>query len=111
MNAIRFNLRDLLWLMVVAGLSVGWWCDSRREIDANLSAEVVDLSGDLVEISAGSDDGLKLGYCVKIYRGKTYLGEAIVRKMSYDSAVVQRSGKSARIQKGDTVVARIVFRR
>ena len=27
----RFTIRDLLWLMVVVGLSVGWWID-RRDI-------------------------------------------------------------------------------
>jgi hypothetical protein len=27
----RFTIRDLLWLMVVVGLAVGWWID-RREI-------------------------------------------------------------------------------
>jgi hypothetical protein len=23
----RFTIRDLLWLMVVVGLAVGWYCD------------------------------------------------------------------------------------
>ena len=25
----RFTIRDLLWLMVVVGLAVGWWLDHR----------------------------------------------------------------------------------
>ena len=27
---IRFTIRDLLWLMVVVGLGVGWWLDHRK---------------------------------------------------------------------------------
>jgi hypothetical protein len=26
----RFTIRDLLWLMVVAGMGVGWWLTSRE---------------------------------------------------------------------------------
>jgi hypothetical protein len=26
----RFTIRDVLWLMVVIGLSVGWWRDHRQ---------------------------------------------------------------------------------
>jgi hypothetical protein len=26
---IRFTIRDVLWLMVVVGLGVGWWLDNR----------------------------------------------------------------------------------
>jgi len=29
----RFTIRDVLWLMVVVGLGVGWWVD-RRFVDA-----------------------------------------------------------------------------
>ena len=25
----RFTIRDLLWLMVVVGMGVGWWVESR----------------------------------------------------------------------------------
>ena len=34
----RFTIRDVLWLMVVVGLSVGWWVDhtaqKARELEA-----------------------------------------------------------------------------
>ena len=26
-----FTIRDLLWLMVVVGLGMGWWLDSRNQ--------------------------------------------------------------------------------
>jgi hypothetical protein len=27
---IRFTIRDLLWLMVVAAMALGWWLEHRR---------------------------------------------------------------------------------
>jgi hypothetical protein len=38
---MRFTIRDLLWLTVIAGLCVGWWADHRamaRESLRRLSA-------------------------------------------------------------------------
>jgi len=31
---LRFTIRDLLWLMVVVGLAVGWWLDDARKYAA-----------------------------------------------------------------------------
>ena len=31
---IRFTIRDLVWLTVVAALAVGWWLDHRQMADA-----------------------------------------------------------------------------
>lgn len=28
---MRFAIRDLLWLMVVVALALGWWLDHRRQ--------------------------------------------------------------------------------
>ncbi len=35
---LRFTIRDLLWLAVVAALAVGWWID-HRNLSANLPYE------------------------------------------------------------------------
>jgi hypothetical protein len=32
----RFTIRDVLWLTVVVGLSVGWWLDHRRLMGIDL---------------------------------------------------------------------------
>jgi hypothetical protein len=29
-TALRFSIRDLLWLMLVVALSAGWWAEHRR---------------------------------------------------------------------------------
>ncbi len=30
MKLLRFTLRDLFWLVLVAGLAAGWWADRAR---------------------------------------------------------------------------------
>jgi hypothetical protein len=35
MKLLRFTLRDLLWLVVVAALAAAWWADHRKRTDAN----------------------------------------------------------------------------
>jgi hypothetical protein len=34
----RFTIRDLLWLMVVLALGLGWWLDHRMQIIEALTA-------------------------------------------------------------------------
>ena len=29
---LRFTIRELLWLMVVVGLAVGWWVEHRKAL-------------------------------------------------------------------------------
>jgi hypothetical protein len=54
---MRFTIRDLLWLTVVAALGVGWWIDHRKvarleadaraaEIGAAMTAERIELLTD-----------------------------------------------------------------
>ena len=35
---LRFSIRDLLWLTLVMGLAVGWWCERRRAETAQVRA-------------------------------------------------------------------------
>jgi hypothetical protein len=32
---LRFTIRDLLWLVVVVALAVGWWADHRRQEESH----------------------------------------------------------------------------
>ena len=34
MPMFRFTIRDLLWLMVVVGMAVGWWLDKQHWADS-----------------------------------------------------------------------------
>jgi hypothetical protein len=45
----RFTIRDVLWLMVTVGLSLGWWINHRRanelESDNSSLREALDSAG------------------------------------------------------------------
>jgi len=51
----RFTIRDVLWLMVVVGLGVGWWIQNTKQRQALLSAQ------------AKADDlGWKIDFCEEL---------------------------------------------
>ena len=63
----------------------------------------------LVEVTIGSDDGLKQGNTVEVYRGGRYLGRVEIVKTSPDRAVgrVDRRFQQGQIQEGDRVATRL----
>jgi hypothetical protein len=70
---------------------------------------VLEVSGkDLIEISIGADDGLKVGHALDVYRGSTYLGRIVIRKTGPDRAVGQvlRELQRGQIKRGDRVTTR-----
>ena len=38
---MRFSIRDLLWLMVVAAIGVCWWIDHREQTTKNYRTEMI----------------------------------------------------------------------
>jgi len=50
----------------------------------------------LIEVSLGSDDGLRVGHTVQVFRDNNYLGSAVVLKTNPDRAVAQVDDKSQR---------------
>ena len=63
---------------------------------------------DLVEVSIGSDDGLKAGHKLEVFRGSSYLGRLEVLSTSEDKAVgkIMSDYKKGQIQRGDNVATR-----
>ncbi len=59
---------------------------------------IVTAVGDknLIEVSLGSDDGLRVGHRVEVFRDNNYLGSAMVLKTDPDRAVAQMDEKSQR---------------
>jgi len=59
---------------------------------------IVTAVGDknLIEVSLGSDDGLRVGHRVEVFRDNNYLGSAMVLKTDPDRAVAQVDEKSQR---------------
>jgi hypothetical protein len=64
---------------------------------------------DLVEVSIGSDDGLKPGHVLQVYRGKTYLGEIEIRSTGPDRSVglINKKMQRGRMAKGDNVTSKL----
>jgi len=64
---------------------------------------------DLIEISLGSDDGLKEGHTLDVYRGNTYLGRVVIRRTAPDRAVgqIQKELQRGQIRKGDHVTTKL----
>lgn len=54
---------------------------------ATLNAVVVSATPDLVVISCGADDGLRIGHTLEVTRGNTYVGRIEVREVTPDRAI------------------------
>jgi hypothetical protein len=108
---MRFTLRDLFWLTAVAGLSIGWFLDHRwdEEVEANVAGVVTAVSGNLVEVSLGSDDGLQRGNEMQLYRANAHLGRVTITVTSPDRAVGQLAPFHEKVQKGDKAMANIAI--
>jgi predicted RNase H-like nuclease (RuvC/YqgF family) len=63
----------------------------------------------LIEISVGSDDGVRKGSTVEIFRGDRYLGRAEILRTDPDRAVgrVMREFQQGQIQEGDNVATKL----
>jgi hypothetical protein len=66
-------------------------------------------ASDLIEVSIGSDDGLKPGHVMQVYRGNTYLGQITIRTTGPDRAVgqIDKRYQRGKIQKGDNVTTNL----
>ena len=72
-------------------------------------SQVRQAAGDqLIEVTIGADDGLKVGNTVEVYRDNKYLGRVEILKTSPDRAVgrVDRRFQTGQIQEGDRVATR-----
>ena len=86
------------------------WDETGAEAPADLHGKVLAVSAEnLVEISIGSDDGLKIGNTLEVFRGSHYLGKIEVLRIDVDRAVgkVLQDYKRGPIQKGDEVATRL----
>lgn len=64
---------------------------------------------DLIEISIGSDDGLKEGHTLEVFREDRYLGRVVVRRTTPNHSVVYilPEFKKGLIKKGDRVATKL----
>jgi len=73
-----------------------------------VNAVVVKSTGPLFAVAAGSDDGLREGHVLDIYRGDTFVGRAIVREVQNDLAVLEtvREFMQTSVKEGDNVTSK-----
>lgn len=79
--------------------------DDIAGIPPSVFGEVLASDNNYIEISLGSDDGIKSGHHIEVYRDNLYLGRALIKTTAPDRAVAQvliefRKGV---IRKGDRV--------
>jgi hypothetical protein len=78
-------------------------------IPPQLFGKVLAINRDnLIEVSLGTDDGLRVGHTLEVYRGAKYLGRVEVLNATADRAVAKilPGFRKAAIQKGDDVATR-----
>ena len=78
-------------------------------IPPKVDGVVLEMSDrDLLEISIGADDGLKIGHSLDVYRGNQYLGRIVVKKTNPDRSVgqVMKELQRGQIKRGDRVTTK-----
>jgi septal ring factor EnvC (AmiA/AmiB activator) len=80
------------------------------DIPPQVRGEVLDVSPDLLEVSIGSDDGLKTGHVVVISRREKFLARGTVVQVRPDRAAVRIQYRNAPIQEGDRVQTKVEIR-
>ena len=76
---------------------------------ATLSAMVLSASPDLVVISCGADDGLRVGHTLEVTRGNTYVGSIEVREVTPDRAIckINKEKQQNSFQVKDRVIPKL----
>ncbi len=81
-----------------------------NQLPPDLKGVVVAISdANLIEVSLGSDDGLKVGDKLDVYRDNAYLGRVVIRKTDVDRSVAEILPDFAKgtIRKGDRVATNL----
>jgi hypothetical protein len=74
-------------------------------IPPSVKGEVLESRNEFIEISIGSDDGIRESHHIEVYRDALYLGRAIIRQTAPDRSVAQVlvNFRKGVIKKGDRV--------
>jgi hypothetical protein len=74
-----------------------------------VAGQIRKVNGNRVELSIGTDDGVRIGQTLDIYRGDKYVGRLRVVESKPDQAVaaVEPEYQQFPIQKGDNVASRL----
>lgn len=76
------------------------------KVTPDVDGIVTGVVKEMLQISLGFDDGLREGHELDVFRGASYLGRIVIRKVAPSSAVgeiMPKSPKGQQIRKGDRV--------
>ncbi len=84
--------------------------DNIAMVPPTVDGVVTGVSTNLIEISLGSDDGLRTGHKLEVFRANTYLGRVVIRSTAPDKAVAEiiKSYRRGTIRKGDRVATKLI---
>jgi predicted nucleic acid-binding Zn-ribbon protein len=74
-----------------------------------VNGEITSISNNLVEVSVGKDDGIRIGHTLDVYRGGQYLGRLKVTRSEDDRAIAEvlPSYQKGMMRAGDRVDSRL----
>jgi hypothetical protein len=89
------------------GLTLNSISDEPPALDGVVTA--VSATTPLVQISLGSDDGLKRGHALEVFRGTSYLGRIVIRELEPNRAVgmIVKELQKDLFQRGDRVATKL----
>lgn len=78
-------------------------------IPPRVESVVMKADGEIIVISAGTDDGLRKGHVMDIYRGDRFIGKAVISNPEYNMAAarVLPEYRQAVIREGDIVTTKL----
>lgn len=78
------------------------------EIPPNIEAIVLKAEDELIIVAAGTDDGLRIGHTMNIYRGDRFLGKAVISKSEFNIAAARilPEYRQAVVLEGDIVTTK-----
>lgn len=103
---LAMQVTDQKYVMDKFGIDVHSTVDNKEpEVDGVITA----VREPLVQISLGSDDGLKPGHRLEVFRGNSYLGRIIIRETSPNAAVgsIVKELQKDTFQRGDRVATKL----
>lgn len=107
-DQLALQITDMKRVMDHFGLTVDTPLHNRPPRVDGIVTEVSTQNNNFIEISLGSDDGLRTGHELVVFRDKSYLARVVIRKVDSNAAVAEivRETRRGTIRKGDSVTTR-----
>lgn len=108
-DQLALQITNLERVMRAHGLTVNTPIHDKPPVLDGYVTQVSTRNASLLEISLGSDDGIRVGHELVVFRNKTYLGRIVVRKVDDNRAVAEviKDTRRGSIRKNDDVTTRI----